>query len=133
MSTFSPWHACGTDYNAYSEAMKHSSHFRLVETTCRLGLGDTDTEAAAEQWETTFGVSCAQDRLNFTNGVLRFIPAEEGKPEGIESITIAVEGEEVFNDILNKAREEGLCGDGWINMLGVKWYFVLVGGEDSKL
>jgi len=66
---------------------------------------------------------------------MKFIRGQEDEPEGLESITIAVEGEEKFNAILNAAREEGLCGDGWINMLGVKWYFVLVGegGGKSKL
>jgi hypothetical protein len=66
---------------------------------------------------------------------MKFIRGREGEAEGLESITIAVKGEERFNAILDAAREEGLCGDGSINMLGVKWYFVLVGegGGKSKL
>lgn len=133
MTKFSPWHACGRDYDSYSGAMKRSSHLRFIETTCRLGSGDIDTEAAAKQWETIFGVPRTQDKLMFTNGVLRFTPGEKEEPEGIASITIAVEGETKFNNILNRAREGGLCGDGWINMLGLKWYFVYVDGGNSRL
>ncbi|KAK2767069.1 hypothetical protein FQN54_006388 [Arachnomyces sp. PD_36] len=133
MSRFSPWHACGSDYNAYSTVMKRCSHLRFVEAVCRLDPGEADTEAAAKQWERTFGTPRREDGLVFTNGAVKFIPGEEGKPEGIASITIAVEGESKFNAILNRARDQGLCGDGWINMLGVKWYFVCVDGPNSRL
>ena len=59
----------------------------------------------------------------------------DGEMEGLRSMTIGVEGRERFDQILNRAREEGLCGDGWINMLGVKWYFELLeeGGGRSRL
>ena len=114
--------------------MKRCSHLHLVETVCRLTPEDTDTEAAAKQWEKIFGIPRIQNGLTFINGRLRFTPGEKGKPEGIESITLAVEGEKKFNDILDRARKEGLCGDGWINMLGLKWYFVRVdGGNNSRL
>lgn len=63
---------------------------------------------------------------------MKFISGGDGEVEGLESITIAVEGKERFNAILNTAREEGLCGDGWINILGIKWYFVLVAEEGGK-
>lgn len=115
--------------------MKRCSHLRLISAACRLAPGDVDTEAAARQWEELFSVPRERDELVFTNMRMKFIKGGEGEAEGLESITIAVEGEERFNAILNTAREEGLCGDGWINMLSVKWYFVLVGegGGKSKL
>lgn len=134
-SRFSPWHACGSDYSSYSAGMKRRSHLRLVSAVCRLAPGDVNTEAAARQWEELFGVPREGDQLAFTNMRMKFISGGEGEMEGLESITITVEGEERFNAILDAAREEGLCGDGWINMLSVKWYFVLVGegGGKSKL
>lgn len=134
-SRFSPWHACGTDYGSYSAGMKRCSHLHFVSAVCRLTPGDEDTEAAARQWEKLFGIPREGDELLYTNMRMKFIGGEKDKVEGLHSITIAVEGEENFNAILDKAREEGLCGDGWINMLGVRWYFVLVGeyGCKSKL
>ena len=132
-SRFSPWHAAGSDYGSYSAGMKRCSHLHFVETVCRLTPGDTDVEAAAKQWEEIFGVPSIKEKLVFTNGRMRFTPGEEGKPEGIVSITIAVEGEQNFNGVLDRASEEGLCGDGWIDMLGVKWYFVRAGGRNSRL
>jgi hypothetical protein len=125
-SRFSPWHACGTNYSSYSAGMKRCSHLRLVSVVCRLAPGDVDTQAAVRQWEELFGVPRVRDELAFTNAWMKFIQGREGEAEGLESITIAVEGEERFNAILDAAREESLCGDGWINMLGIKWYFVLV-------
>jgi hypothetical protein len=63
-----------------------------------------------------------------------FIRGVEGQPDGLASITIGVEGRDEFNAILDRAREEGLCGDGWINMLGVKSYFTCMGeGAKTKL
>jgi hypothetical protein len=62
---------------------------------------------------------------------MRFTSGEKGKPEGLESISIAVEGEQRMAGILDRAREEGLCGNGWINMVGVKWYFVTAGGDGN--
>jgi hypothetical protein len=132
-SRFSPWHACGTDYSSYSGGMKRHSHLRLVNAVCRLAPGDVDTQAAARQWEELFDVPRKEDELSFTNMRMKFIGGGEGEAEGLESITIAVEGEEKFNAILDAAREEGLCGDGWINMLGVKWFFVLIGKENGKI
>jgi len=132
-SSFSPWHACGADYNSYSAGMRRCANLQLVSVVCRLAPGDTDTEAAARQWEELFGVPGEGNELAFTNMRMKFIKGEKDKPDGLESITIAVEGEQRFNAILEAAREEGLCGDGWINMLGVKWYFTLVGDSKSKL
>jgi hypothetical protein len=129
---FAPWHACGADYGSYSAGMKRCSHLRFVSAVCRLAPGDEDTGAAARQWEELFGMPREGDELVFTNMRMRFIRGGNDEVEGLQSITIAVEGEDRFNAILDKAREEGLCGDGWINILGVRWYFVLVGEDGGK-
>lgn len=133
MSRFSHWHGCGPDFDSYSAGMKRCSHLHINEVLCRLGPGDSDTEAAAKQWEKVFDVPRIQDKLLFTNGVVRFTAGEKGQFEGIVSITIAVEGDKKFNDILNRAREKGVCGDGFIHMLGVKWYFVHLQTGRSRL
>jgi hypothetical protein len=135
-SRFSPWHACGTDYIFYSAGMKRAGHLQLVEVVCRLAPGDGETAAAARQWESIFGVKRVRDRrrdmLGFTNAKMEFVRGLEGKPEGLVSITIAVQGEEKLKGIMDRAREEGLREHGWVNMVGVKWYFVLAEGK-SKL
>jgi len=131
-SRFSPWHAAGPDYASYSAGMRRCSDLHLVGAICRLAPGDTDTEAAARRWEGVFGVPRVRDELAFTNARMRFTSGEKGKPEGLESITIAVEGEQRMAGILDRAREEGLCGDGWINMVGVKWYFVPASGDGNR-
>ncbi|OCK84149.1 hypothetical protein K432DRAFT_378895 [Lepidopterella palustris CBS 459.81] len=131
-SRFSHWHACGPDYNSYSAAMKRHSNLHLSGLVCRLEPGDVDHEGAPRQWEEMFGVARSRDLLAFTNARLGFTRGEEGKPEGLVSITIGVEGVEYLNGILERARAEGLCENGWINMLGVKWYFVLAGFGDAK-
>ncbi|KAI1608786.1 hypothetical protein EDD37DRAFT_386811 [Exophiala viscosa] len=124
-NTFSPWHACGPDYARYSEAMRRCSHLKLLGATCRLAPDQLDTEAAAEQWQQYFGVKRDGSELLFTNARLKFVPGAESQPEGLDSITIGVAGKERFDQILEVVSREGLCGDGWTNMLGVKWYFVL--------
>ena len=123
LSRFSPWHPCGKDYAAYSAGFQRRSHLHLAEAVLRLPEGDSDTYAAAKQWETLFGIPSQDSELSFTNAKLRFVKGVKGQPEGLESITIAVEGDDQFQGILKRASERGLCGDGWINMLGVKWYF----------
>lgn len=131
-SRFSPWHAAGDDYDSYSAGMKRCSDLYLVCAVCRLAPEATDT-AAARRWEEIFGVPRLRDELAFTNARIRFVPGAEGKPEGLDSITIAVDGEERMAGILDRARKEGLCGDGWINMIGVKWYFVRAGDAGSRI
>jgi hypothetical protein len=131
-SRFSPWHACGADYGSYSAGMKRCSDLHLVGAVCRLVPGNSDTKAAARRWEEVFGVPRTGSELLFTNSWMRFIPGVAGKPEGLESITIAVEGEERMAEILDRARKESLCGNGWINMVGVKWYFVPAGGNGNR-
>ena len=141
-SRFSPWHACDADYGSYSAAMRRYSDLHLVGAVCRLAPGDTDTEGTAQRWEDVFGVRRVRDELVFTNARMRFKSGEQGKPEGLGSITIAVEAKERMAGILDRARKEGLCGDGWISMVGVKWHFVRAGktghrisdkGRDSRL
>jgi len=128
-SRFSPWHACGKEYDRYSAIMKRHSDLHLVGALLRLAPGDVDTESAARQWQDVFGVGMSRDLLAFTNARMGFIRGQEGKAEGLDSISIAVEGGGRFDGILQRASEEGLCGDGWINMCGVKWYFSHAGGE----
>ncbi|KEF55193.1 uncharacterized protein A1O9_08847 [Exophiala aquamarina CBS 119918] len=128
-SPYSPWHACGPDYPHYSSAMKRRSHLRLLGATLRLAPGQSDTEGAARQWQDYFGIGRARSDLVFTNAKLKFVPGVDGLPEGLESITIEVKGKDIFDKMLDIASKEGLCGDGWVNMLGVKWYFIL---KDEK-
>lgn len=93
-----------------------------------------DHEAAAREWEDIFGIPRSRDLLAFTNARIGFICGVEGQPDGLVPITIGAEGRDEFNAILDRAREEGLCGDGHINMLGVKWYFTCMDeGAKTKL
>jgi hypothetical protein len=125
---FSPWHACGPDYENYSALMKKHSDLHLVGALLRLAPGEVDTEAASRQWEQIFGVGMSRDLLAFTNARMGFVRGEEGKKEGLDSITISVEGKDRLEGILQRAKEEGLCGDGCINMCGVRWFFGNAGG-----
>jgi hypothetical protein len=123
---FSPWHACGPDYASYSAGMKRHSDLQLMSAICRLAPGDKDTESAAKQWESLFGVQRNGDGLEFTNMRLRFISGEEGKAGGLVEIVIGVEGKERLRGVLERARREGLRvdGEGWVEMIGVRWAFV---------
>lgn len=112
--------------------MKRRADISLKKAVCRLAPGDTDTQAAARQWEKIFGVPRDRDQLAFTNAQVEFKKGEEGNPEGLESITIAVKGEKRFHGILERASKAGLCGNGWINMVGIKWYFLLEKEDGTK-
>ncbi|KAJ4298962.1 hypothetical protein N0V90_004206 [Kalmusia sp. IMI 367209] len=129
---FSPWHACGSDYDSYFEGMKRTSDLTLEGCVLRLAPGDVGHEDAARQWEEVFGVGRSRDLLAFTNARLGFIIGKEGEREGLVSVTVGVNGKKRFDGILERASKAGLCGDGWINMCGVKWYFVLTGHDESK-
>lgn len=131
-STFSPWHACGSDYEKYSAGMRRCAHLKLVSATCRLAPGQTDVNAAAQQWQDYFGVQREGGELIFTNARLKFVPGQDGQPEGLESVTIQVNGRARLERMLDVVRREGLCGDGWANLLGVKWHFVLADGEERQ-
>ena len=131
-SRFSPWHACGPADESYIRGMERTGHLALEGCVLRLQPGDMGHEAAARQWEEIFGVSRSRDLLAFTNARLGFIPGEAGLAEGLVSITVGVKGKEYHDAILERARTAGICGDGWIQMCGVKWYFSLTGhGEDK--
>jgi hypothetical protein len=124
---FSPWHACGSDYRLYSVGMKRSGHLSLEGCVLRLQPGDTDHEAAARQWEETFGVVRSRDLLAFTNARLGFLTAQAGQPEGLASITIGVAGEGNLAAILERAKNAGVEAERrCIDMLGVTWDFTLL-------
>ena len=132
-STFSPWHAAGKDYASYSAGMKRRSDLHLIGAVCRLAPGDTNTEAALNQWEELFGIPKDMNQLVFTNAKIGFVKGAKDQPDGLVSITIEVEGEERLAGIMQRARERNICGDGWVNMLGLRWYFVLAGEGKSML
>lgn len=129
---FSPWHACGSDYQRYSEGMKRASHLTLEGCVIRLAPGDLGHEAASRQWDDIFGVARSRDLLAFTNSRLGFIRGQPGEQEGLVSITVGVNGKERLEAILDRASKAGLCGNGWINMCGIKWYFSLTGHGEAK-
>jgi hypothetical protein len=130
---FSPWGPCGPDFEGYSKGMKNAGDLHLVGALLRLAPGDVDTEGAAMQWSEIFGVDTSKDFLVFTNARMGFVKGEDGKPEGLDYVTVAVNGKERFEGILKRASKEGLCGDGWINMCGVRWYFVDADKMESRL
>lgn len=131
-SRFSPWHACGSNYQAYSSGMKRSEHLTLEGCVLRLQSGDSGHEEAARQWEELFGVARSRDLLAFTNARLGFIPGREGHTEGLTSITLGVNSQDKLEAILGRARDTGICGNGWVEMCGVKWHLVLTGRGESK-
>ncbi|KAF1993920.1 hypothetical protein P154DRAFT_587543 [Amniculicola lignicola CBS 123094] len=134
-SRFSPWHACGSDYPRYVEHMKRAEHLNLEGCILRLAPADMGHEKAARRWEEIFGVARSRNLVAFTNARLGFMSGREGDREGSVSITVGVKGRENFQQILDRSREMGLCGDEWINMCGVKWYFSFTGhmGGQHKL
>ncbi|KAF9697988.1 hypothetical protein EKO04_004316 [Ascochyta lentis] len=87
-SRFSPWHACGPDYEKYYPRMKQTAHLSLEGCVLRLQAGDHGHEAAARDWEEVFGVARSRDLLAFTNARMGFIPGRDGHPEGLVSITV---------------------------------------------
>ena len=133
-SPFSPWHACGPNYERYSAGTRRCSHLKLLSVTLRLASGQSDVETAAQQWQDYFGVTKEGSESVFTNARMRFVPGIDGQPEGLESITIEVTGKESFDKLLEKMNETGLCGDRKTNLLGIEWYFVLKeeGGEGQR-
>ncbi|KAE8453243.1 hypothetical protein EG329_011310 [Mollisiaceae sp. DMI_Dod_QoI] len=134
---FSPWHAAGPafTYPKYSASMKRYKELHLLSATLRLAPGDHGVGAAAKQWEDVFGVQrCKREgEIEFTNAKMGFLPGEQGKSEGIVEIAIGVEGREGLNGIYTRARKEGLKVDdkGHVDMLGVRWRFLWLGGENG--
>jgi hypothetical protein len=129
----SPWGPCGTDFASYSKGMRQAGDLHLSGVLLRLAPGDVDTEGASKQWSEIFGAPTSRDLLAFTNARMGFVRGQEGKPEGLDLITVAVNGKARFDGILERASKLGLCGDGWINMCGVRWFFVDAGEPREKL
>lgn len=129
---FSPWHACGKDYETYSQGMKRSAHLALEGCILRLQPGDFDHEAAARQWEETFGVTRSRDLLAFVNARLGFVPGRVGEPEGLVSITVGVRGRDNYEAIKQRARDTGALRDGHLEMCGIKWLLSLTGHDEDK-
>ena len=128
---FSPWHACGSNYDAYTTAMKRAAHLTLQGCVLRLAPGDSNHEGAARQWEELFGVVRSRDLLAFTNARLGFIRGQDGLHEGLVSITVGVDGVDKLEAIRARAREAGMYGSEGIDMCGVLWHFVLTGHGES--
>jgi len=114
---------------------KKSPDLAISGVQLRLAPGDRGTEEAAREWRDVFGVPMSRDLLAFTNARLGFLPGEPGKKEGLETITIAVKGKKKFDQILERVAAEGICGDGWTDLLGVRWYFRYAGepNETAKM
>lgn len=133
VSRFSPWHACGTNHKAYYPGMRRSAHLSLEGCVLRLQPGDDGHEAAARQWEETFGIARSRDLLAFTNARIRFVPGQHARPEGLVSITVGVTRHVHLDALLRRAEKAGACDNENVVMCGVKWNFVLKGHEDPKL
>jgi hypothetical protein len=125
-SRFSPWHACGPDLKTYEPGMKRAAHLSLEGCSLRLAPGQNH-EDAARQWEEIFGVGRSRDLVAFTNSRLGFARAAEGKPEGLLSVTVGVNGRDKIAEIWERASKLGLAEDLWVNMCGIRWFFVLTG------
>lgn len=119
--------------------MKKYAHLSLLGAVTRLIPGEGTGEEAATQWERIFGVPRSRDLCAFTNARLGFLRGQDGKPDGIESISVGVVGDRRRREVFRRAEEMGLLdGDGlmkWVKMFGIKWHFVLTGEDewDSKL
>ena len=137
-SRFSPWHACGSDYASYVQGMKKAGDLWLVGCTLRLKAGDEDARGAVGQWSGTFGVPRKQSRegrevLAFTNCEISFVLGRQGVSEGLESITVGVEGGDRLQGVVAAAKKEGVWNEGgWIDVLGVKWYLELKERSELK-
>jgi hypothetical protein len=127
----SPWHGFPGNFEDYLPAMKRTRHLQIVNVKLRLAPGESDVHGAAKGWRDIFGVPLIGNTLVFSNATMEFLEGASGVREGLESVTLNVEGKTNFDNILNRASEEGLCGDGWINLCGIKWYFVYI-GETQK-
>ncbi|TVY89133.1 hypothetical protein LAWI1_G003566 [Lachnellula willkommii] len=133
---FSPWHACGppTTYPRYAAGMKRHSALHLLSATCRLAPGDADVEGAARQWEDVFGVVRGRrtGESGFVNARLGFVAGVLGESGGLVEVGVGVDGDVALSGILERAERMGVLGrDGAVEMLGVRWKFVLL-GEDVK-
>jgi len=118
---FSPWHAAGpkASYKEYSAGMRRHADLHLLSAVLRLAPGDEDVVGASKQWEGLFGVKRVSDtEVGFTNAKMGFVEGRDGMNEGLVEVVIGVEGL-VFD------------GEKRVEMLGVKWRFILVGGSEG--
>ncbi|KAF9884890.1 hypothetical protein FE257_000957 [Aspergillus nanangensis] len=129
---FSPWHACGPDFGAYAAAMERHSHLHLLQATCRLAPGKEDIEQAARVWENTFGTRREGSDLVFTNSRLKFKRGVDQLPEGLESLTIGIQGKRRYEEVYRRAREINVIKDGRVVMLGVEWHFVELPENEAR-
>jgi hypothetical protein len=131
---FAPWHGFPGKYEKYSVVMKKTAHLQLVKLQFRLPPGQDGVLHAAGQWRDVFGVPMAGATLTFTNAAMEFLKGEDGKREGLETLTIAVQGREKLDGILQKARREGILRDEYVDLCGSRWYFIYAGEEkESKI
>ena len=138
--SIAPWHACGplSGFARYGDAMRRHSHLRLLSVDLQLASGDQDTEGAARQWESLFGLKRVErNQLAFTNASLTFLSGKDGEREGIKDIVVGVQGKEKLDRILGRASSEGLKvrredGSGIFEMLGVRWHFVSENVSESE-
>jgi hypothetical protein len=133
ISRFSPWHACGKDYDEYVEVMKATSHLHLLG--CDLQVARQDhPEQAASQWSDMFGIPVTGNKLCFTNAELVFQPAISSAIEGLRRVTVGVETQQQLDAILDRARSEGLVGDAastTFQMVGIEWNIVVHQRQES--
>jgi len=117
--------------------MKRHSNLHLLSATCRLSPGDEDTEGAVRQWEDTFGVKSGKSKREseFMNARLQFLSGKQEERDGLVELCIGVEGKVAWSNVLGRANRAGVLGnDGIVDMLGVRWKFVLLEGQErSKL
>lgn len=115
--------------------MKRHSDLHLLSATCRLAPGDADIEAAARQWEDVFGVVRGERKgeSEFANARLQFVSGVTGESGGLVEMCVGVEGNIALSGVLDRAERMGvLGGDGVVEMLGVRWKFVLFEEEQVK-
>lgn len=132
---FSPWHACGAEYDRYVQDMKRTAHLHLIGCNLHLGGGETDSAGAGKQWSENFGIPVTRDELAFSNARIGFSCGQDDRPEGLADITIAVDQVDQMNVILDRARAAGKTvhkpGD-WFEMVGVRWNLVALDKQTSK-
>jgi hypothetical protein len=133
---FSPWHALGpkSSYNTYAAGVRRHADLHLLSAKLRLAPGGRDIASAAKQWESLFGVKRLSDtEVGFTNAKMGFVEGKDRTIGGLVEVVIGVEGTERLNGILESAISEGLEFDGEkrVEMLGLKWRFVLVGESEG--
>ena len=135
---FSPWHACGQSYSGedgYQTKMKRAGGLWLRGVVLRV---NGNGEEAAKKWRSLFGLRRSGDGrgVGFTNCEMGFRETGDGEGEGMDSITVGVEGRGVLEGIKERAKKEDVWRDekgGYMDMLGVKWFLVLMKEGEQQL